>query len=67
MAALADKIQSFRPAISELLEASGSPRLSLGVLHHGKIISTAHFGRRDLDQPHSPDDNTIYHVASLTN
>ena len=67
MGALADKIQSLRPAISEPLEASGSPGLSLGVLHLGKIIPAAHFGRQDLDEPHSPNDNTIYHLASLTN
>lgn len=66
MAALADSIQSLHPVISKVLEASGSPGLSLGVLHHGKIIHTAHFGRRDLNKPHLPDDNTIYHVASLT-
>lgn len=66
MYAFADRIQSLRPAISKLLEASGAPGLSLGVLHRGKIIYTAHFGRRDLDQPHSPDDNTVCYVASLT-
>lgn len=66
MAALADSIQSLHLVISKVLEASGSPGLSLGVLHHGKIIHTAHFGRRDLNKPHLPDDNTIYHVASLT-
>lgn len=66
MAALADSIQSLHPVISKVLEASGSPGLSLGVLHHGKIIHTAHFGRRDLNKSLLPDDNTIYHVASLT-
>lgn len=66
MASLVDRIQSLRPAISELLGASGSPGLSLGVLHHGEIIHTEHFGRRNLDEPCLPDDNTIYHVASLS-
>ena len=63
---LSDRMQSLRPAISELLEASGSPGLSLGVLHHGQIIQTAHFGRRNIDEPHAPNDDTIYHIASLT-
>lgn len=66
MASLADRMQSLRPAISDILESSGSPGLSLGVLHHGQIVHTAHFGRRKIDEPHAPNDDTIYHVASLT-
>jgi CubicO group peptidase (beta-lactamase class C family) len=66
MASLADRMQSLRPALADILEASGSPGLSLGVLHHGQTVHTAHFGRRNIDEPHSPNDDTIYHVASLT-
>lgn len=52
-------------ATYERVKASGSPGLSLGVLHHGEGLHTAHFGRRDLNKSDSPDDNTIYKVASL--
>ena len=66
MASLVDKMQSLHPSISEILKISGSPGLSLGILHHGRIIHTAHFGRREINEPHSPNDHTVYHVASLT-
>ncbi|KAF2688431.1 beta-lactamase/transpeptidase-like protein [Lentithecium fluviatile CBS 122367] len=44
---------------------SGAPALSLGVFHQGRIPHTAHFGRKDASQPGPPDDDSIYHVASL--
>ncbi|KAL8851434.1 MAG: hypothetical protein Q9221_003613 [Calogaya cf. arnoldii] len=66
MASLEDSIRSLYPEISKLRELSGSPGLSLGVLHEGKITHTAHFGQKDINNPIPPDDNTIYHVASLT-
>lgn len=66
MTVSADGIQSLYPTIRELLKASGSPGLSVGVLHHDEVVHTAHFGLRNVDQVDAPDDNTIYHVASLT-
>lgn len=51
--------------IREILAISHSPALSIGVLHHGDIIHTAHYGARDLRQKLPPDDDTIYRVASL--
>lgn len=35
-------------------------------MHHGDVIHTAHFIRQDVLRPNPPDDDTIYHVASLT-
>ncbi|KAI4123827.1 MAG: hypothetical protein LQ338_005087 [Usnochroma carphineum] len=66
MRSLDESIRSLHPTISSIREASGSPGLSLGVSHHGKTIHTAHFGKRDLDRGLAPNDETIYHVASLT-
>jgi CubicO group peptidase (beta-lactamase class C family) len=66
MSDIAEKLQSLRPQILEILAASGSPGLSLGVLHHGDVIHTAHLGRRDALRDSLPNDDTIYHVASLT-
>jgi len=63
---IAIKIEALHPGFDEILKASGSPGLSLGVLHRGEVVHTAHFGRRDASSPSPPDDDTIYHVASLT-
>lgn len=63
---LAQKLHSLNPIISELLKNSGSPGLSIGVLHHGEVVHTGHYGRRDISIPGSPNDETIYHIISLT-
>ncbi len=56
MSDIAEKLQSLRPQILEILAASGSPGLSLGVLHHGDVIHTAHLGRRDAVRDSLPND-----------
>ena len=61
-----EQLQALETTFKELLTISGAPALSLGVLHDGKIIHTAHFGRRDHQDPTPPDNNTVYRVASLT-
>lgn len=66
MAELIRKLELLEPIISEILAISGSPGLSLGVLHQGNIVHKAHFGRRDISNPFPPDDNTIYRIWSLT-
>ncbi|MCJ1460972.1 hypothetical protein MMC28_011354 [Mycoblastus sanguinarius] len=66
MPTLAERLQSLCPTILEILATSGSPGLSLGVLHYGNVIHTAHFGRRDVAKPSPPNDDTVYAVASLT-
>ncbi|KAG8531951.1 uncharacterized protein KY384_003587 [Bacidia gigantensis] len=65
-AALWERLAELSPQIEAILETSGSPGLSLGVLHQGGIVHTAHFGRRDIDTDEAPNDDTVYHVASLT-
>jgi len=64
--ALVQRLRSLDPIITELLENSGSPGLSIGVLHHGKIVHTGHYGRRDISIPDPPNGETIYHIMSLT-
>lgn len=66
MPTLAEKLQSFHPTILQILAISGSPGLSLGVLNKGEVIHTAHFGTQDALKSYPPNDDTIYHVASLT-
>lgn len=60
------RLSQLRPLIEELFELSGSPGLSLGVLHHGVPTHTAHFGRRRASQEMSPDNDTLYNLASMT-
>ncbi|KAF2797964.1 beta-lactamase/transpeptidase-like protein [Melanomma pulvis-pyrius CBS 109.77] len=62
---VAEQIQRLNPTISRLLALSGSPRLSVGVLHCGAVVHTAHFGRHDVNHPTPPNDDTIYHIVSL--
>ncbi|KAF2439274.1 beta-lactamase/transpeptidase-like protein [Karstenula rhodostoma CBS 690.94] len=59
-------LAQLRPLIEELFELSGSPGLSLGVLHQGVPAYTAHFGRRQASRETPPKDDTLYNVASMT-
>ena len=54
------------PLIQELFELSRSPGLSIGVLHQGQPVHTAHYGRRRISGHTPPNDDTLYNVASLT-
>jgi CubicO group peptidase (beta-lactamase class C family) len=62
---LITRLNAVTPTISKLLDISGSPGLSLGIVHHGAILHTAHFGRRDINYAAPPDDDTIYNIASF--
>lgn len=66
MTELIEQLKALEPTFAELLTISCAPALSLGVLHHGEIIHTAHFGRRDHLDPTPPNNDTIYRIASLT-
>ncbi|PSN70777.1 beta-lactamase/transpeptidase-like protein [Corynespora cassiicola Philippines] len=66
MDAIIRKLDALRPQIDCILETGGSPGLSLGVLHQGTILYTAHFGQRNTGKLIPPDDNTIQIMASLT-
>jgi CubicO group peptidase (beta-lactamase class C family) len=55
-----------RWGLSEILAISGSPGLSLGVLHQEKVTHTAHFGNQNISYPSPPNNATIYRIASLT-
>lgn len=64
--AMEGRLEQSRPLIEELFKLSGSPGLSLGVLHEGSLAFTAHFGRRQASNPAAPNDDTLYNVASIT-
>ena len=63
---LVEQLHGLDAQIKELLAISGSPGLSLGVVHEGNTIYTAHFGRRDIRHRSAPNDDTIYRVASFS-
>lgn len=52
--------------IEELRRISGSPSLSVGVFHHGRIVYTKHFGQLEVDNPQRANDNTVYYLASVS-
>ncbi|CAG8982844.1 hypothetical protein HYALB_00006654 [Hymenoscyphus albidus] len=60
------KLGQLQPLMQELFELSNSPGLSVGVLHQGALLMTAHFGRLRASQPNPPNDDTLYTVASIT-
>jgi CubicO group peptidase (beta-lactamase class C family) len=62
---IVQQLEALHPTIAKLLSHSGSPGLSLGVLHNGIIIHTAHFGRQDVDRHNPPNDDTIYNIGSF--
>jgi CubicO group peptidase (beta-lactamase class C family) len=63
---LEDRCRQLSPSIARILAISGSPGLSIGVLHHGVVAYTAHFGQKNVSKPSTPDDDTVYRIASLT-
>lgn len=61
-----DRLQALGPVISRICAISGTPGVSIGVLHHNEVIHTAGFGFRDVGQMLPSDENTIYHIASMS-
>lgn len=66
MGELIEQLRALEPTFTQLLAISCAPGLSLGVVYHGKIIHTAHFGRQNSLDTRPPNDDTMYYVASLT-
>lgn len=62
---IARKIQDLSPALKEILRVSGAVGVSLGVSYNGEVF-TAGYGYRDIINKLVPDENTIYHIASLS-
>jgi hypothetical protein len=64
MKTVADKPQLLHPTISEILAIRGAPALSLGILHQGKVVHTAHFESQDASYPSPLNNETTYRIAS---
>ncbi|CAI6336234.1 unnamed protein product [Periconia digitata] len=66
MSEITQKLQALGPQINRIAQISGTPGLSLGVVHNGNVVHTAHFGRRNSDDAVSSNDDTLHSMASLT-
>ncbi|ORX97752.1 beta-lactamase/transpeptidase-like protein [Clohesyomyces aquaticus] len=60
------RLQVQTDTIRQIMRISGVPGMSIGVLHHGQIDHTQHLGQRDVLTEKAPQDDTLYHIASLT-
>ncbi|PVI00137.1 beta-lactamase/transpeptidase-like protein [Periconia macrospinosa] len=60
------KLEALGPKIDRILQIGGAPGLSLGVLHKGVVIHTAHFGHRNANDAVPSNDDTLHTFASLT-
>ncbi|PVH97613.1 beta-lactamase/transpeptidase-like protein [Periconia macrospinosa] len=60
------RLDSLLPLIEKLFQLSGSPGLSLGVLHNGTTVFNGNFGRIRASAAAAPTDDTLYNVASIT-
>lgn len=66
MADLTDRLRDLGPSIANICPSSNAAGVSYGVLHHGEVIHTAGYGYRDVEARLPPDENTIYHILSLS-
>ncbi|KAI0467406.1 beta-lactamase/transpeptidase-like protein [Xylaria cf. heliscus] len=64
--ALASRIRELSPIINDIVKVSGAPGVSIGILHQGEVVHTEGFGFRDVAKELTPDENTIYYLASLS-
>lgn len=62
---LSQKIHDLAPVIAEILKVSGAAGASLGIIHKDET-HFAGYGYRDIANGAIPDENTLYHLASLS-
>jgi CubicO group peptidase (beta-lactamase class C family) len=66
MKGTAELLSVLGATIKDICASSGTPGLSLGVLHHGAVLFRENYGYRDVEARLEPDSDTIYGIASLT-
>ncbi|KAF2801728.1 beta-lactamase/transpeptidase-like protein [Mytilinidion resinicola] len=59
-------LQELGPTISKICEVSANAGVSVGVLHHNEVIYPSGYGYRDISRKLRSDENTVYHLASLS-
>ncbi len=60
------RLTALGPTIVEICRVSGTPGVSVGVLHQNEIIHVDNFGYRDVEEKIPPDQDTLYFIASLS-
>lgn len=63
---LLDRLQGLSLVIADICRISGTPGASNSILHHGEIIYTHNHGYRNVEAGIPPDEETIYHIVSLS-
>ncbi|KAI0097663.1 beta-lactamase/transpeptidase-like protein [Nemania sp. FL0031] len=63
---LVSRIDALSPTINGIINVSGAPGASIGIMHQGEVIYTKGFGFRDVHKKLPPDEDTIYYLASLS-
>lgn len=66
MADVKQQLEELRYNIDDIVRVAGTPGLSIGVLHHGKLTHTEHCGRRNADDASTYGDDTIHSICFLT-
>jgi len=60
------RLKSVHSIIPEICSVIGNAGTTIGVLYKGSIIHQASFGCRDVESKTPADNNTIYHIGSMT-
>lgn len=66
MTNLSSRLNALSPKVEELMRISGTPELSLGVMHNGTQVFYASYGYRDAEERLPPTNETVLPVYSLT-
>jgi len=62
----AANLSHFESELESLRQANHIPGFSVGVVHEGALKWHKGFGMKDLESEEVPDENTVYHIASIT-
>lgn len=54
------------PLITQICDITGTPGVSLGVLHHGETLHTANYGFQDVERQVEPNVDTSFLICSMT-
>ena len=63
---LNQRLSALAPTIDELMTIAGTAGVSLGVLHHGRVVHNANFGFRDVGSQLRVDEETIFPICPFT-
>jgi len=66
MGDLTKRLEALEPTIKKIMGIAGTAGLSIGVMHHDRIIYQGNFGFRDVEQKLPVTEETIFPSCSLT-